>query len=381
MTDPGFKVESIQHAAPFRVRASFGGYEAFGDRNGMVLVEPGTAQALRTAAHRALPQETGGLLSGRALRDGDGQYVLVSGFVQAGPSAGRSAAFEMSPQETERLKVESYLAYPTADMVGWWHSHSVPSSYSTTDLNTQTIFTKPESVGLLVFATGQPWATVYLGPKATKLGYLTRVRGPEPARPDDNGRPAAGARHGQGQPVPTSSNAVTRKIWHPESRSPGQARLTAIMASVLVLILLLAIVLVINLLGVSSRLGSNQQQLSGQINSGERQLSGQINSAQGQITQQIKEAITTPSPPPFVDFSCVPSVASDDTYSGFFNCTATPSVSSGEVKWYLNSHPYPGGNPVAIQVPFKRHARYQIQAVLVTPDGKSYPAPPQVFSF
>src|SRR5260370_34933674 len=115
----------------------------------MVVVEPRTAQAVRAAAHRALPKETGGLLSGRTLRDGEGQYVLVSGFVQAGPSAGRSAAFEMSPQETERLKVESYLAYPTADMVGWWHSHTIPSSYSTTDLNTQTIFTQPETVGLL----------------------------------------------------------------------------------------------------------------------------------------------------------------------------------------------------------------------------------------
>ena len=95
-----------------------------------VLVEPTTAKALRDAARKALPKETGGLLSGRLLRDSEGQYVLVSGFVQAGPSAGRSAAFEMSPQATRTCGKSRIAPIPPRT---WWGggTHTGPSSYST----------------------------------------------------------------------------------------------------------------------------------------------------------------------------------------------------------------------------------------------------------
>ena len=118
-----------------------------------------------------------------------------------------------------------------------------------------------------------------MGPKARRLGHPTGVQVPEPTHPDENGQ-AVAADSPQDQPIPIVPT-LQRPGRHSaaESRSPGLARLAVIMASVLLLILILAVALVVTLSGLSSRFGSDQQQLSGQINSGERQLSGQINSA------------------------------------------------------------------------------------------------------
>ena len=182
---PSRNLQSIEKTDtfPFRQRVAFNGYQTFGDGDNAVLVEPATARSLRAAASKALPLETGGLLSGRTLRDAGGHYVLVIGFVEARPGSGRTATFKISPQETERLRGESSRADPTADVVGWWHSHPYPSSYSATDLASQSMWTQPHSVGLLVFADGEHWARVYMGPGATSLGYPIAARSPGPARP------------------------------------------------------------------------------------------------------------------------------------------------------------------------------------------------------
>ena len=351
MTDPGFRVEGIRQAAPFRARAAFGGYQTFSDGNRTVLVEPATANLLRGAAEEAYPMETGGLLSGRILRDSDGQYVLVSGAVQAEPSAGRSAAFEISPQATALLREEAHRAYPTADVVGWWHSHRVPSSYSQTDLNTQTIFTQPESVGLLVFARGEPWAAAYMGPEAKKLGNPAALQAAESARPDENGQAATNPRQDQPTRSIPDPPPPTDYIWLPQ----GPMRLAVITACVLLLALLLAITVAV--LGLPSQIGSAQRQLSG----------------------EIKDAVAALPAAASVSYSCIPALASNGQYSGFFNCKATTSVPWGEVKWYLDGKYEASGHAVAIPVQLNRGAHHQIQAILETSAGR-YPAPAQPLS-
>lgn len=372
MTDPGFRVDSVRQAAPYRARQAFGGYQAFNGGNRAVLVEPSTAEGLREAAAKAYPMETGGLLSGRSLRDNDGHYVLVSGFVQAGPKAGRSAAFEISPQATALLREEAHRAHPTADVVGWWHSHLVPSSYSQTDLNTQAIFTQPDSVGLLVFATSEPWAAAYAGPESSRLGFPSAVRGPDgPGRFGNGQAPAESpadqrAAPSPDQPVLSAPGSPTRVMgaWTSPSRSQGLVRLAVITGGVLILILILAIVVTAISVGLPSQIRSSKQQ----VYSGEQQLANEVNSAQQQLSGEIKNA-AAPATPAFVSSACVPAMTPTGQYQGVLNCEAMPSV-SGTVVWYLDGTPVHTGNTASIKVSLHDGARHTVQAVLETASGK-----------
>lgn len=175
MTAPGFEVEAVEHGVPFRDRAVFGGSHQFADPGATtVIVGPEIVGRLRSAAVREHPRETGGLLSGRVLRDSGGRYVIISGFVQAAAGTGRAGAFVMSAQATAALRAEAARRQPTADVIGWWHSHAQPSEYSGTDRSTQGVWIQPDCVGLLVFASGTPWAHAYLGPQARRLPALAR---------------------------------------------------------------------------------------------------------------------------------------------------------------------------------------------------------------
>lgn len=379
MTDPGFRVDSIRQTDPFRARAAFGGYQVFHDGNRAVLVEPAAAAGLRDAAQKAHPKETGGLLSGRTLRDSDGQYVLVSGFVQAGPGAGRSAAFEISPQATARLREEAHRAYPTADVVGWWHSHLVPSSYSQTDLNTQAIFTQPDCVGLLVFARDEPWAVAYMGPESRRLGYPTGVRMPGPARPEENGQVAADPP--PDQPVLSMPDPPTPKdgAWTSPSRSQGLVRLAVITEGVLILILILAIVVAVTVIGLSSQFNSAQRQVSRQVSSGERQLASQVTTARQELAREINNAAAASPAPASVSYGCVPALSPNGQYRGSFTCKATTSVSSGVVRWYLDGRYAGTGSALIVQAPLSPGTHHSVQPILQTSSGR-YPAPVQQLS-
>jgi proteasome lid subunit RPN8/RPN11 len=170
MAPPGLEGE---HGVPFRDRAVFAGSHQFADPGATtIVVAPEIVSRLRSAAVRERPRETGGLLSGRVLRDSGGRYVIVSDFVQAAPGTGRPGMFVMSPQATAALRAEAVRRQPTADVVGWWHSHAQPSEYSDADRLTQEMWIAPDCVGLLVFASGTPWAHAYLGPQARRLTAL-----------------------------------------------------------------------------------------------------------------------------------------------------------------------------------------------------------------
>jgi proteasome lid subunit RPN8/RPN11 len=374
MTDPGFRVENVHRAAPFRTRTAFAGYQAFGEGNWAVLVEPQTAEGLRDAAYEAYPKETGGLLCGRTLRDHDGQYVLVSGFVQAGPGAGRSAAFEISPQQTAELREEAHRAYPTGDVVGWWHSHPAHSSYSQTDLGTQAIFTQPDSVGLLVFARGEPWAMAYMGPEARKLGYSTVMRVTGPTRAAGNGPVVADPPADQSVLSFPDPPAPGHRTWTPPDRSQRLLRLVIFTESALILVLILVGAMAITVFGLPSRI-SSLQQASGQISSGEQQVAGQIGSMHRQLSKEIKGAATGLPAPPSVSFGCAAVLTQNGQYSGSFSCDATPSVSTGKILWYLDGRPAGTGGAVKLKVPLTTGA-HRVQAILEASGGR-YESPAQ----
>lgn len=370
MTEPGFKVEGVHHGAPFRSRSAFAGYHLFGEQAGAILVAPAAARAMRTAAAAAAvaphSRETGGLLSGRALRDGDGPYVIVSGFVEAASSSGRAAAFEAPPQEVERLRAESACAHPTADVVGWWHSHFVPSSYSGTDLAQQRMWKHPQSIGLLVFASGEPWAAAYLGPEARKLGRPTRVptsdaaseRGPQ-ASVTENG--------GDGHPTPPAVLHIPSPPGQP-ARQPGAAptprqygliRLVLITLALFLLLFVFLAVILGYVTSLSSRLSSAQQALSGQILSG-----------QDRLGNQLHRTLAGLGPPPSISSSCV-----SGARSAVYRCTATTSGPPGRITWWLDGKARGTGSTVTIRVP-KDGRAHQIRVSLGTSAG-SYPGVPQ----
>lgn len=174
MTDPGFRIEQRQRTLPFLPRGTYADYWTFSDAGRTLLVEPDAAKRIRETAQRACPHETGGLLAGRSLRDDEGQYIVVSGFTEAKAGSGAPAAFKIPVEDLGTLRTENARAYPGADEVGWWHSHSGPGGYSTTDRENQRMFDREDSVGLLVFANGFPWGTAYIGPESVNLGSPRR---------------------------------------------------------------------------------------------------------------------------------------------------------------------------------------------------------------
>lgn len=218
MNNPDFEVVEHRIGLPNRPRRIFSSFHFFGKSKQQVLVDPDIAHSLRRAAADAQPRETGGLLVGRSFSDRDGDYVTVLGFVEAPISSGRIASISVSPESTAKLRQLAAEQYPSMDVVGWWHSHSLPSDYSATDRNNQQLWTDPMHVGLLVFAKitkNAPWASVYLGPMSLRLAEVTKAQkqadGTEIADEDVDQPLAASA---MGSPVADPA-------WAPPAILPG----------------------------------------------------------------------------------------------------------------------------------------------------------------
>jgi proteasome lid subunit RPN8/RPN11 len=228
MDEPEFRIIEHRFDAPFRPRAAHAEYIVFRTGELDVCVRPEVAARLRECARQALPRETGGLLAGRILRDDEGPYVVVTGWGAARPEAGGLGSFNLSPDETETLRQSLSMRYPSADVVGWWHSHTSPSGYSQTDRRNQSMWTHPQHVGLLVFASGTSWAWLYVGPEC---------RGPS----EPSGAPTAGtagtADHGgeperadQGQRRPPRPVTFDGALARRTRRSPPIWVLIAVVA-------------------------------------------------------------------------------------------------------------------------------------------------------
>jgi Prokaryotic homologs of the JAB domain len=411
MTEPGFRIESRQQTAPFLARDTFSDYYRFGDAKCAILVEPAAALAMRAAAEWALPRETGGLLSGRALHDDQGSYVVVSGFIEAEQTAGQVATFHITATELGVLRTSAARANPGADEVGWWHSHRGSSSYSQVDLNTQRMFERDDSVGLLVFAGGKHLAAAYMGPNAHGLGYaaLPKGRPAEPAvavgparAPDsaESGNPADHRDRPAGYPGPTAAAAAAAAGPTPKrpftipsppaqrSRPSEQAILWIILLVIFVVMLILLVALLSDVGDISARFGSLQQSLSGQVNhlanadsNDYKQLSGQVASA-NPVPTATPQATSSPSPAapsvvtvPSVSWSCY------HVSSNNWNCSAatSPKTTSGwTVDWKVGSNDNVGGGRIA--VPLGVGKNQQVDAILVSPTGQKYPGAPQTLT-
>jgi hypothetical protein len=146
----------------------------FGHGDGAVLVDPEVARDLRSAAESASQERriAGGLLYGRMLADDEGKYLVIDGFLEAGPGEnpgdrisreGRDS-FTLSDADLELLRRDATRMYPAALEVGWWRTLAGQGEFSQRDFETQRELVGPGGAGLLVFGEGLEWGTAYLGP-------------------------------------------------------------------------------------------------------------------------------------------------------------------------------------------------------------------------
>lgn len=176
MTDDAAPVQPAGKltAAPFRSRSEFAGYQAFGSADGAVLLDVETERRLRSAASAATQERrvAGGLLFGRVWTDIQGRYLVIGGFLEAGPGegsgdrggAGGAGQFTLSEADLGRLREEAARVYPARLEVGWWRTLPALGEFGPRDFATQAELAGPGGVGLLVYGSGPHWGTAYLGP-------------------------------------------------------------------------------------------------------------------------------------------------------------------------------------------------------------------------
>ena len=174
MTDGGAAFEPDQGDLSFRPRSAYVGHEVFGHGDGAVLVEPEVARDLRSAAEFASRERriAGGLLYGQILADDEGKYVVVDGFLEAGPgensgdriSRDGHDSFTLSATDLPLLRQDAARMYSGALEVGWWRTLAGPGEFGPRDFETQRELVRPGGAGLLVFGAGLDWGTAYLGP-------------------------------------------------------------------------------------------------------------------------------------------------------------------------------------------------------------------------
>ncbi len=152
----------------------FAGYKAFGSGNGAVLMDLEIERGLRSVAESATQERrvAGGLLFGAGWTDDQGGYVVIEGFIEAGPGANSGARigadgadqFTLSDAGLRLLRDDAARLYPGSVEVGWWRTLAVLGEFTPQDFMTQAGLVGPDGVGLLVYGSGVHWGTAYLGP-------------------------------------------------------------------------------------------------------------------------------------------------------------------------------------------------------------------------
>lgn len=235
MEKPEFQIIEHTFDLPFRARNVYDEYIIFQAGDLDVYLDPRMPAHVQDCASRALPCETGGLLAGRILRDDAGPYVVVTGMAVAPPGAGDVSMFNLTPGETERLRRELSARYPSADVIGWWHSHRAPSDYSSTDRRNQAMWTDPRHLGLLVFASGTPWASLYVGPECGGPFWPGHQLSPghdRGSRPDGRGEHAQSADRQAGPRARDDTAYLVRLARKPRLAPRALAALAALIALV-----------------------------------------------------------------------------------------------------------------------------------------------------
>jgi hypothetical protein len=200
MTDgeAAFQPGAEETRIPFRARGAYAGYRAFGSGDGAVLVEPQVARRLRSAAEFATQERriAGGLLYGHGWEDEQGSYLVIDGYLEAGPGENRDdriAAdgtddFSLFAADLRLLREDAARMYSDALESGWWRTLPALGEFGRRDFETQAELVGPDGVGLLVYGSGMHWGTAYLGPDGhapdsagTLVAVPEAVPGPPPA--------------------------------------------------------------------------------------------------------------------------------------------------------------------------------------------------------
>jgi hypothetical protein len=169
-----------------------------------VLVKPEVARELRSAAEFATQEGriAGGLLYGGGWADEQGAYLVIDGYLEAGPgensgdriSGDGADRFTLSAADLRLLREDAARMYSASLEAGWWRSLAALGEFGPRDFVTQAELVGPDGVGLLVYGTGVHWGTAYLGPDghaADSAGTLVTVPAPAPGPPPGPG-PEAG---------------------------------------------------------------------------------------------------------------------------------------------------------------------------------------------
>ncbi|HEY0937367.1 MAG TPA: hypothetical protein VGD91_26960 [Trebonia sp.] len=203
MTDTGaaFQPGTEEVPVPFRSRTAYVGFKAFGSGEGAVLVRPEVSHQLRTAAEFATQEGriTGGLLYGRFWVDEQGGYLVIDGYLEAGPgenSGDRIGSdgtddFTLGEADLRLLHEDAARMYSGSLEVGWWRTRATLGEFGPQDFETQAELVTPDGAGLLVYGSGLHWGTAYLGPDGLapdSAGTLAAVAD-DPAQPPDLGPP------------------------------------------------------------------------------------------------------------------------------------------------------------------------------------------------
>jgi hypothetical protein len=194
MTDGGaaFQPGAEDLSPLYRPRGAYAGYRAFGSGDGAVLLEPEVARKLRSVAEFATQERriTGGLLYGRGWADEQGAYLVIDGYLEAGPGENRgdrisgdgTDRFTLSEADIRLLREDAARMYSASVEAGWWRTRAALGEFGPLDFATQAGLVGPDGVGLLVYGSGIHWGTAYLGPDGhapDSAGTLVAV--PEPA--------------------------------------------------------------------------------------------------------------------------------------------------------------------------------------------------------
>lgn len=170
---------------------------AVDDEDGFCVYISVTARnQLQQATRAQAPNECFGLVLGRTFQDTRGRYTFIAEAVPAELGRSTPGHVHLGVREMTLLRKEVAARAFDRDVVGWFHSHSVPSGFSTVDLREQATWPGDEHVGVLTFMEGPGWCRVYRGPEARPLPVedLTGERNIPRDRPGPEraARPATG---------------------------------------------------------------------------------------------------------------------------------------------------------------------------------------------
>lgn len=181
----GLLLSKKSEKLPWQDRGLFAETVQFGAESDgfVVFVTRNAVRDLREGTRASAPNEAFGLLMGKVFHDRQGVFTVVAGAVYAHHLSASAGHVRLDAQQMGQLRREASIEHPTADFVGWTHSHGTYSSYSYTDCEEQRTWTDEHCIGILTFMRPlpeRPWAIAYRGPDAELMHTAVKSQQPEP---------------------------------------------------------------------------------------------------------------------------------------------------------------------------------------------------------